>query len=170
MKPNRQDRPRPKQQTSKEILDSLLDLIRRKFYPGEPGEFAKDRRRLLQWVVLWPAREWFAEKAVAVPGERYREILSRIIIEAAAHQAQEIKYRPAWLARTVQSHFAVHGEEIYQEAKSARTLAEHALLTLGKLPVQAQDRTVSDFTAASVLLDRKKVVKPAPRNGQLSLL
>lgn len=161
---------RPRQQTPAEVLDALLDLVRRKFYDGEAVQFAKDRRLILQWALLWPAREWFAPKAVTVPAGRYREILSGILVEAAAHQTGPIRYRPAWLGQVIQSHFRIHGEEIYQEAKSSRTLAEHALLTLGKVPVARQDQAVEQLAAASRLLDRPKRVKKPVRKEQLSLL
>ena len=170
MKPRRPIRPRPKQQTPQEVLEALLDLIRRKFYEGGGVQFVKDRRLLLQWVLLWPAREWFHEKAVTVSADRYREILSGILVEAAAHQTGPIRYRPAWLAQTVQSHFRIHGEEIYEEAKSARTMAEHALLMLGRLPSREHDEVVPTFVAASRLLDTKKTVRKEAVKEQLSLL
>lgn len=48
-------------------------------------------------------------------------------------------------------------------AKSARTLAEHALLSLGKLPI-GQDKAVADLAA-----QKKSVAKPE-RKEQLTLL
>lgn len=169
MKPRRPPQ-RENLQTPQQVLDTLLELVKRKFYQGEAVAFAKDRRLLLQWVLLWPAREWFTPKAVTVPAARYQEILSKVLISAAAFQTGAIKYRPAWLARVIQSHFAMHGEEIYEEAKSARTLAEHALLSLGKVPVARQDQAVEQLSAASRLLDRTKRVAKPVRKEQLSLL
>ncbi len=165
---------RPRQQTPAEVLDALVDLVRRKFYEGEAVQFAKDRRLILQWALLWPAREWFGPKAVTVPAVRYREILSGILVEAAAHQTGPIRYRPAWLGQVIQSHFRIHGEEIYQEAKSARTLAEHALLSLGKVAVARPERAVEELAAASRLLDVGKAVRKPAKKGmgkeQLALL
>lgn len=172
LRPARADRPR--QQTPNEVLDALLDLVKRKFYAGEGVQFAKDRRLILQWALLWPAREWFAPRAVTVPAGRYREILAGILVEAAAHQTGAIRYRPAWLGQVVQSHFRIHGEEIYQEAKSARTLAEHALLSLGRVAVARPERAVEQLAAASRLLDVGKPIRKPVKNGvvkdQLSLL
>jgi hypothetical protein len=161
------------QQTPQAVLDALLGLVQRKFYQGEGVQFAKDRTRLLQWALLWPARDWFKPKAVSLPAARYQEILSKIILEATVHQADKVHYRPAWLARVIQSHFERHGDEIYAEAKSLRTLAESTLLTLGKLP-QRSDNLVNDFAAASVLLDaakpaKKKIAKPASQPDLFSL-
>lgn len=167
MKPTRPDR--PKQQTPKEVLDALLRLIERKWYEGDRVSFLKDQKLLLKWVVLWPARHFFDAKGVSMPADRYRELMGKILLEAVAHQADNIRYRPAWLAQVVQSHFKIHGEEIYTEAKSARTLAEHALLILGKLPTSNQDAIVPEFAAASRLLDAKKRSLKPSRNGQLNL-
>lgn len=164
-------RPTLVQQTPKAVLDSLLALVRRKFYEGDDASFFKDRWNLLQWALLWAAREWFKPKEVELPAERYREILSTVIIEAAAHVRGRIHYRPAYLKMVIQSHFAIHGDEYYEEAKSLRTAAEAALLALGKLPSRAGSSLVDDFTAASKLLDgtkpRRKKAAPAPVDPQL---
>lgn len=153
MKPPRSARPR--QQTTPEILEALLGLVQRKFYAGDAVSFAKDRRPILQWALLWPAREWFTPKAVALPAARYQEILTKIIMEASVFQADQIRYRPAWLARVIQSHFAIHGDEIYDEAKALRRVTENALISLGKLP-QREDGLVKEFAAASQLLDKSR--------------
>lgn len=159
------------QQTPKEVLEALLGLVQRKFYAGDAVNFAKDKKRILQWALLWPAREWFKPKSVSLPAARYQEILTKVIMEATIYQAEKINYRPAWLARVIQSHFAMHGDEIYEEGKAVRNVAENALLALGKLPVR-EDALVNDFAAASHLLD----AKPAKRkraiqiDNQLNLL
>lgn len=165
---------RPRQVTTQEVLDGLLGLVRRKFYDGEAVQFAKDRRNILQWALLWPARSWFDPKGLSVAPERYQELLAKIIVEAAAFQAQKIKYRPAYLRQVVQSHFAVHGDELYEEAKAVRTLAQNALATLGKLP-PAPDRLVTDLATPSRLLDAsKRAPKSASKKprveGQLNLI
>lgn len=146
---------RPRQQTTPEILEALLGLVQRKFYVGDGVSFAKDRRPILQWALLWPAREWFAPKAVSLPAARYQEIMTKIIMEASVFQADKIRYRPAWLARVIQSHFSIHGDEIYDEAKALRTVAENALVSLGKLPTR-EDGLVKDFAAASRLLEKSR--------------
>lgn len=160
---------RPRQQTPKEVLDALLGFVERKWYDGDRVNFTKDSRRILQWVLLWPAREFFNPKGVALPADRYRELMLKVLMDATVFQTCKITYRPAWLAKVVQSHFKIHGDEIYDEAKSIRTLAEHALLTIGKLDRKA-DAIVPDFTAASRLLDRPKQHRKAHRKNQLTLL
>lgn len=143
------------QQTPQEVLDALLGLVRRKFYEGDAASFFKDRWKLLQWALLWPARHWFKEKEVSVPPARYHEILSKIIIAATIHQADKIRYRPAWLKMVIQRHFAMHGDEYYLEAKTIRTAAENTLLVLGKIAPR-EPSVVNEFDAASRLLDATK--------------
>ena len=170
--------PRPRQVVSEEVQRSLLELIQRKFYEGRRVKFAQDRQDLLRWVVYWPAREWFNPKALTVPNGRYLQILSDIIIEAAAFQTGVIIYPPAWLGKTITSHFEKQGERYYAEAKSARSLADHAIATLGKMPVRVQDDVVEQFVAADRLLAASKALvkravkatKQQPVNAQLTML
>lgn len=147
---------RPKQITSVEVRDALLDLIQRKFYEADPIAFTKDHKRLLEWVILWPA-VWLNQRGVSVANDDYRKIVSDILIEAAAHgNTSKVNYRPAWLRFVVQSHFDHHGEEYYNKAKSVRSLADHQLLMLGKIQPKVQDAVVPAFVEASRLLKTKK--------------
>lgn len=159
---------RPKQPTSQELLDSILDFLQRKFYEGDPISFRKDRSRLLAWVALWPA-SWLNKKGVSLPADRYREIFFQVFLEAKANGTEKITYRPAWLRHVIQTHFAHHGDEIYEQAKSVRNLVEHAVLIAGKAAPSAPD-PVRELAQASTLL---KARKPAPKRAvkdQLTLL
>lgn len=169
---------RQRQVVSEEVQTSLLELIQRKFYQGQAVHFAKHRKDLLHMVIYWPARVWFRPKALSVPNERYLQILSDILIEAAAFQTGPLYYPPAWLSKTVQDHFAIQGEKYYAEAKSARALADHALATLGKLTPRVHDDVVEQFNAADRLLMASKALvkravkatKQPPVNAQLTML
>lgn len=177
MKPGRPDIQRPKQTVAQDLRDSLLNLVRSKFY-AESGDdakcFAQDRTRLLKWVILWPAG-WLNEKGVTLPADRYKQIFSNVILEAVRHgNTSRIKYRPAWLRMVLQSHFRIHGEDYYMEAKSARSLAEHALLMVGKLQVRPEADPVRQLAEAASLLARSNrpkqpSFKPAQKD-QLNLL
>jgi hypothetical protein len=119
---------RPGQITSQELRDDLLQFVRLKFYENDPIQFVKDQKHLLSWVILYPAG-WLIGKGVTLPGERYKKILTDILLEAVRHgNTGRIRYTPAWLRQVIQSHFRAHGEEYYNEAKSARNLAEAVLL------------------------------------------
>lgn len=161
---------RCKQPTPAELRDNLLEFIRGKFYPGEGVEFAKDRRRILEWVVLWPAT-WLDERGVSLPTRRYQDLLTSILMEAVRHgNTGGIKYRPAWLGKVVQSHFAVHGDELYQEAKSMRSLVENALLIAGQAQRQVRPDPIAELAqAARLVRTPKKRPAPPQRGGQLSL-
>src|SRR5215469_1781942 len=119
---------RLKQTVAQDLRDDLLRLLWTKFHRDDPGgdsvvarSFAQDRDRLLKWVILWPAA-WLNNRGVTLPADRYKQIFSSIILEAVRHgNTSRIKYRPAWLKTVLQSHFRIHGEEYYNEAKSART-------------------------------------------------
>lgn len=174
MKPKIQ---RLKQPTPVELTDALLDFIRRKFYadPGDEKRFLQDRSRLLAWVVLWPA-DWLNKKGVTIHGEAYRSIFMKTMLQADAYRASRIKYRPAWLREVIQKHFAIHGEEYYEEAKSVRSLVEQTLLLTGKPRVAAPDPIQEMAKAHEILASHKPrkatpkpVLKPAVKE-QLTLL
>jgi len=151
---------------SSELTDDLLGIIARKFYDGDPSGFSKDKRRLLMWVVLWPAT-YLEDRGVTLPAARQKEIfLETIMLALQQGNTGAIKYRPAWLGRVVQSHYKIHWDEIYQEAKSVRSLASHALLMAGRLPTPpAADPTRDMAAAARLLKGSKRKVKPAFKAG-----
>jgi hypothetical protein len=152
---------RPKQPTPKELTDELLAFLERKFYPDEPVEFIKDRTRLLKWAVLWPA-SWLNAKGVTLPAARYKEIFLNIFMDALRFGATDkVRYRPAWLKMVIQSHFKHHGEKIYLEAKSARSLAEHVLLVAGRPASAPEADPVRELALANSLL------RPTRKQGKL---
>jgi hypothetical protein len=158
---------------SEDLTSDLLDFIRRKFYGDDGVGFTKDKRRLLLWVVLWPAKE-LDDAGVRLPDARFKEIFMETIMLALQQgNTGNIKYRPAWLGRVIQSHFKIHWKEIFQEAKSSRSLAEHALLVAGSLPVaQAPDSTREMAAAANLLKAPKRKLKRPVKTvqGELHLL
>lgn len=171
---------RPKQSVALELRDDLLRFIWQKFYAADPGgdsvaarSFAQDRERLLAWVILWPAG-WFIRRGVTVPGERYKQIFTSILLEAVRHgNTSKVKYRPAWLRYVIQSHFRIHGEDYYNEAKSARAQAEHALHVLGQIKTVPTPDPIRDLAAANILLAHSKRSKNQPNKqagDQLSLI
>ena len=159
---------RPKQPTPKELTDGLLNLIRSKWYQGDAASFAKDRSRLLSWVVLWPA-SWLNSRGVTISTERYREVVSKIILNAVVFGTEKVRYRPAWLKQVVQSHFRIHGDEIYAAAKSLRTLVENTILLAGR-PAQAAPDPIREMAAARALIQASKLPPKRPAKEQLSLL
>jgi hypothetical protein len=150
------------QPAPEDLTADLLGIIQRKFYEGDAVAFNKDKRRLLKWAVLWPAT-YMEERGVTLPPGRYKEIFLEIIMLALQQgNTGQIKYRPAWLGKVVQSHFKIHWEEIYDEAKSARSLADHALAMIGKIPVATKAADpVREMALAAQLL--KGTGRPSKR-------
>ena len=169
-------RPKPhrlpvKQPTSPELLDELLRFIQVKFYPSDPIAFAKDKPRLLDWVVFEFAR-WLQTRGVTLPPQRFLEIIrDTILMEAIRHgNTGNIAYLPAWLRAVVQSHLVHHGEDYYEEGKCIRALADRALWATQRATQAAPD-PVRDLAAASALLRRaQKRPSKAPIKAQLTLL
>jgi hypothetical protein len=167
---------RAQQPTPKELVDSCLGILRSKFYtgPGDDKCFAQDRKRLLAWVVLWPAG-WLNSRAVTLPGDAYREIFVKVFLQAAAHVQSKVNYRPAYLRQVIQSHFKIHGEEYYEQAKAIRNQVENALSIAGKPSVAALDPVRQLAEARSLVAAptrrKKTVVRPtkAAVNLELSL-
>ena len=149
---------KPRQSTSAALTDDLLEFIRRKFYQIENGgvRFMKDKRLLLKWVVLWPAT-WLYGKGVSIPEEKYREIFMKVMMLALQQgNTAAIIYPPRWLGKVIQSHFAIHGDEIYADAKAMRSLASNALLVTGKLPIADQPDITRDLALAAQLISTPK--------------
>ncbi len=157
---------RLKQQTGEDLQGALLGFIQGKFYGQAPAErvaFLKDRRRLREWVVLWPAT-WLNERGVSFPPERYQEIVTGILMDAVRYgNTEAIAYRPAWLGKVVQSHFRLQGESIYEEGKALRTAMELTLSTLAVVAGHSRPRdVVADMAAAAALLKApKRKTQPA---------
>jgi len=146
-----------------------MAFLRRQFYEGHPVEFLKDQRRLLAWVVLWPA-SWFEEKGVSIPDSQYKAIFMDVFMTALRMgDTGNITYLPAYLAKCIQSHFAVHGDEYYEQAKSIRTLAEHTLLSAGK-PTLARPDPVRELAVAARLVKASRPTRKPAKKEQLTLL
>lgn len=160
---------RRQQPTPVELRDSLMDFLERKFYQGHRIEFVKDRPRLLSWVVLWPAK-WLQEHGVTIPAERYREIFMNVFMDGLRFgHTENITYLPAWLAKVIQSHFACHGDEIYDEGKNLRAVVDRTLLVVGKQVSQAPD-PVRELAQAARLLKPKRTPATVSQPKQLNLL
>ena len=149
--------------------DELLEFLQRKFYSENAVAFNKDRRRLLDWVVLWPA-SWLDQRGVTITADKYKELFYGVFLDGLRFgNTGNITYLPAWLAKVIQSHFAHHGDEIYEQAKSFRTLVENAVTVAGKM-VKSQPDPVRDLAAINRALKPKKKPAKRARNDQLNLL
>lgn len=163
-----------KQPTPKDLTDACLEFLRRKFYTGpEDGrKFLQDRSRLLAWVVLWPAA-WLNNRGVTIHGDDYRDIFFKVFFQASAHMESKVKYRPAYLRQVIQSHFKIHGEDYYEEAKSTRNQVDQVLMLTGQIAKQAPaaDPVRELANARKILASQapKKVAAEPAVKGQLNL-
>lgn len=159
---------RPKQQTPQELTDDLLGFIRRGFYADDAKQFFQDRRLLLRNIVLWPAA-WLNDRGVTIPPARYKEIFMAVILDAMRFgHTDQIKYRPAWLGRVIQSHFAAHGDELYEEAKALRGQVDQVIKGL-PVPSSKEADPVRQMAEASALLNVKRTGPKVPVKAQLTL-
>ena len=159
------------QPTPAELTDSCLAILRSKFYtqPGDEKCFAQDRKKLLAWVVLFPAG-WLNSRGVTIHGNQYRELFVKVFLQAAAHVQSKVKYRPAYLAHVIQSHFEIHGEDYYDQAKATRNVIEQTMVALGHARPAAPDPVRELASARQILATGRpqKAANKRPIKAQLT--
>lgn len=161
---------RPKTVCPSDVASSLLAFIRGQFYSGDDKRFFQDQSFLLR-VIAYPAA-WLTRRGVMWDAKKYESFLLGIFREIQQHgQTDQVKYWPGYLLHCVQTRFKLHGEEIYEEAKSARNLVEIAMLFTGK-PQARPDTTTETLAQVSSILatKRKRAQKKANVERQLTLL
>jgi hypothetical protein len=160
---------RPKQEVDADLVDSLLAYVRNQFCGSMTGaEWGKHSHFVKRNVILWPAK-FITGKGFTLPGPRYAQIMRTVFAEIKAHGSTgSVRYWPGYLMKCVQDHFKHHWEEYYQEAKSARNIAESTLLTLGRLPART-DSTVETLAKAHHVLaaKAKRARQPAIKEATL---
>src|SRR5437870_4946601 len=143
-----------------------MGAIRGQFYPdATPKQWAQDSHFILRRVVLWPA-SWLTKKGITLPPSRYKQILLEVFNEIKVHGATDsIKFWPGYLAKCVQERFNKHAEELYQEGKNIRTLAEQVLTAAGtaKLPPSVDPITVLAEHRRDLLQARKTRKQTCPK-------
>lgn len=123
-------------------------------------------------VATWPAA-FMAKKGFSLPADRYLAVMRSVLIDIRVHgDTGRVNFLPGYLQKCVQAHLRHHWEDYYAEAKSARALADRALVGLGSVKaVAGSERAVEGLAAVHQALksDRKKKARP-PAEKQLSLL
>jgi hypothetical protein len=144
---------------SKEIVDTLLGFIRTHWYQDAPKEaFLKDRSRLLEWVVFEAAGR-LDGASVTLPGDRYLEIHLTILREALTHGGRPT-YIPAYLRHVVQSHWKIHWERYYEQAKVVTPRIEECLRDLAA-GVGRRPDPIRDLAKAQDLIRTTRRAKAA---------
>jgi hypothetical protein len=117
---------RPKQEVTKDLLGDLMAAAKT-FYADCPDRWFADQHFIKHRVVTWPAA-WLNSRGVTLPPERYKAIMLGIFETIKQHGMTEaVRYWPGYLLKCVQSHFKIHEDEIYNEAKAMRNRTEAAM-------------------------------------------
>jgi hypothetical protein len=124
--------PRPKNDISRALMDSILMSIGEMFYPGRRDTkearrtWAMDQNFYRKNLVLWSAH-WLDNKGVTLSPERFKLLLLDKLSEVKLKGTSEVKYLPRYLLHCIQDHFKHNGEQIYNEAKSTAAVVDNAL-------------------------------------------
>jgi hypothetical protein len=169
---------RPKQHLPVDIVTDLLTAIRNQFYADSRDQFLKDQHFIKREFCLYLA-SWLDKRGVTLKPDRYKALLLGLLNEIKTHgNTAAVKYWPGYLKHVLQQHLKHHGEDIYHEAKSLRTLAENSLLSLSHLnggASAAAEPTLDPIRAMAEarrdLLQNKRSKRPSKSQAdQLSLL
>jgi hypothetical protein len=158
---------RPQQEAPIEMVDDLLETIRRQFYGEISAErWAQDKYFLKIHVVTWPA-QWLTERGVTLPPTRYQEILQGIFQGIKQHgKTGEVTHWPRYLTYCVQQHFKHHEDEIYAEAKSVRLAIERAVSRLQPATGPRPDLIASIAQVHQLMRhSRARARKPSPEKA-----
>jgi hypothetical protein len=121
-----------------QIISQIMAAIRTMFCqamtPQQWGQFFGFIRRE---VVTWPAA-FMAGKGFALGADRYTQVMMQVFKDIKVHgDTGRVNFWPGYLQKCVQAHFRLHWEEYYREAKSARALADRAMMGLSKATTSA---------------------------------
>jgi len=173
MKPTHPTQERPKQDVSFEIVSDLVNAIRTQFCPDMPQkEWYQDNFNFIRrQVVMWPAAFIYG-KGFTLPPERFKEILFGIFNTVKTNgDTGNVTYWPAYLSKCVQSHFKIHWEEYYNEAKAIRNKVDSVFFAVSRAQEAARGADPVEAIAmaqrAMTTAHRKKAVVKSP--DQLSL-
>jgi hypothetical protein len=122
--------PRPKQAVPVDIVTDLQTAIRNQFYADARDRWMKDQHFIKREFTLYLAT-WLDKRGVTLRPDRYKTLLLDLLNDIKTHgNTSAIQYFPGYLKHVLQQHLKHHGEDLYHEAKSLRTLAENTLLSL----------------------------------------
>lgn len=124
--------PRPKNDISRALMDSLLMSIGEMFYPGRRDtkearrDWAMDQNFYRKNLITWAAH-WLDSKGVTLAPDRFKLLILDKLSEVKRNGTSEIKYLPRYLVHCIQDHFQHNKDQIYAEAKSTAAVVDIAL-------------------------------------------
>lgn len=139
---------RPRQQLPAEIVADIQSAIRNQFYPdsfcrppssqrstlnAQQSRWFSDQAFIKREFTLYLA-SWLDKRGVTLPATQYKALLLDLLNDIKTHgKTDAIKYWPGYLKHVLQQHLKHHGEDLYEKAKSLRTITENSLLSLSHL-------------------------------------
>jgi hypothetical protein len=145
----------------------MARAIRNSFYAGDARWF-KDQHFIRRHVVTWPAA-WLNAKGVTLSPLRFKEIVLGVLKGIKQHGRTEVvKYWPGYLKHCLQTHFRIHGEEYYEEAKAMRHQVERALLACQRPETSGPDPIEAIAMARRLMVPGRRPKTPAKQ--QMNLL
>lgn len=135
--------------TADQFTSEMLAVLRREFFASaiDEKEFFQEKDLLLQ-AIAYPARYLNDRGAVALPS-KYRAILRTVVgtIKAKGNRRQ-IRRFSVYFLHCVQEHMKHHGDDYYQDAKSARPVASLLEPALRRLQASEATRTTAALSEA----------------------
>jgi hypothetical protein len=166
---------RPKQELPEQIVAELLANIRHQFCGEMTDKAWGQSRRMFMRVVTFPAAQLNAQ-GVSLPPERYKAILLDILQDIKRHVAAAVSYWPGYLLSCLQKHWAMHGDEYYDEAKGIRTAVERAKLAYSGAQITPDpvDDTTEKLAAVHRVLSQRHhrpggARKKPPQQSEMTL-
>ncbi len=116
-----------------QTTEALLDIIRKRFYTGNPGNFHRDRGMLL-YAVTWPAR-WLDQRGLSTSPPAYRSIITQRLDEIRKHGDPQRygSFFPNYLLKTLQQWFLHNGDDLYDQLKQIRNALFSAEAIIARL-------------------------------------
>ena len=151
-------------------LEELLCTIRLRFYLHRPGDYRRDRNRLL-YAVTWPAT-WLDERGLTCAPKYYHKLIEERLQTIAAHgnPAAYGAYFPAYLLKCLQDWFDRYGDELYGELKHIRNALDQLLASARFAErVQNHARQLDLLVSTHRLLERRPAGPKDHATDQLTL-
>lgn len=151
-------------------LETLLGVIRLRFYVHRPTDYRRDRQRLLH-AITWPAT-WLDARGLTCAPQRYQALVDERLQAIAAHgnPAAYGAYFPTYLLKCLQDFFDRHGDELYSELKHLRNALDQLLASARFAErVQRHARQLDVLVSTHRLIETRQANRSSPVSDQLTL-
>ena len=138
----------PEQKT----IESLLTLVRQRFYIDARQSFFFRDRKMLAYAMTWPAK-WMSENSLNCSQKQYGGLIEERLEQIALHGNPEAweQYFPRYLLKCLQDHFQYNFDKLYYELKRIGSALE-MLAFSGDEQARESFRAVEAMARAHTLL------------------